>query len=336
MATLPYLSANSYAGWAVESTYGTAASIGTFTPIQSPKVAPGVKWLDDSDFRGSPVMHYDQVQGVFNAQYDAKTFTYTDVYPSLLRAALGSADTVGASVAVTNAAGASVAAYPHTIGLLNSPNTGSQAPSYTIINNSVDNTYQLTGSRLDSLGISFQADAAVENTFTFKTNAASVVASVSVNESVQHLIPSWNCGASLGGTSVAVVESVQVDIKRNTNQIYTLGSQSAVSNFQGPIEVNGKFTFVMAAGVTSNFYANSLVRNQQQLLLSLVDPQTGYNILYQFSAVQLENPIVDQSKAYLTLTTDFIAVANTTDIVSPNLGYSPMKTVSTIGVSAAF
>ncbi len=238
LTVAPLMSANSYWSLAKEATYGTVASVGpgnaasVWTPINSPKVTPGVKWLDDGDFRGSPVTIYDNVAGVYMAQFDGKTFTYTDTYPSLLVAALGSTDTV-ASV------GPSL--YTHTIGLNNSPNTGSQSPSYTIYNDSVDATYMMAASRLDSLSVAFAADAAVENTFTFKCNQPQTVASVSnVPESVQHIIPAWNCSASIGGSAVSVVESFQLDIKRNTSQVYALGSQSAVSNFQGPISVTGK------------------------------------------------------------------------------------------------
>ena len=58
---LPLMTANSYFGAALETTYGTAASVSTFTPVNSPKVSPNVKWLLDTDFRGSPVMNYDNV-----------------------------------------------------------------------------------------------------------------------------------------------------------------------------------------------------------------------------------------------------------------------------------
>ena len=321
---MPLMTANSYAGWAVESVYGTAASISTFTPVTSPKVTPGVTWLDDSDFRGSPVMHYDQVQGVFKANYTAKTFTFTDVYPNLLRAALGSTDTV-ASVGPSK--------YTHTIGLLNSPNTGSQPPSYTIINDSVDATYQMVASRLSTLGLTFASNAAVENTFEFICNQPTSAASVSgTNESTQHLVPAWSCSASIGGASVAVVESFSLDIKRNATQIYTLGQQSAYSNFSGPCETSGKFTFIVEIGET--YWANALVRDQQQVLVQLLDPQTNYTILFQMSNVQLENPVIDQSKAWVELSTDFIAVANTTDAV--NFGYAPIKTITTNSVSSAY
>ena len=276
---MPYATSNSYWGAAVESTYGTPASVSTFTPIDSPKVVPTLMWLNDASFRGSPVTNYDQVPGVIHATFDGKTYMYSDVYPQLLRAALGSTDTV-ASVG----AGAST----HTIGLLNAPNTGSQSPSYTIINDSVDNTYSITGSRLVDLSLSFAADGAVETTFSFTGNAASIAASVAVNESAQHFVPAWNCGASIGGTSVAVVESAQLDIKRGTTPIYTLGQQGPYNNFQGPIEVAGSFVFVVEASET--FYANSLIRQQQQLLLNFVDPVTTNYVLFQMSNIRAGRP----------------------------------------------
>ena len=309
--------ANSYWGIATESTYGTAASVSTFTPIGSPKVTPTLKWLDDSDFRGSPVMHYDQVPGVRHDMFSGKTFMYTDVYPNLIRAALGGTDSVSSSV--------------HTIGVGNFPNQGSQAPSYTIINNSVDNTYQITAARLVDMAISFAADAAVETTFSFTGNISSTVASVTANESTQHLIPSWNCSASIGGASVAVVESASLDIKRSTAPIHTLGQQGPYQNFQGPLEVTGKMAFVVESGET--WYNNALTRYEQPVILKFTDPATGYYVQFQMSAVQLENPVIDQSKAYLSLTSDFTAVANTTDAIT---GYAPILATISNNVATAY
>ena len=329
---MPFMTANSFWGLAPESTYGTAASVSTFTPIDSPKVTTELTWLDDSAFRGSPVEHYDQVPGVIKGMFDGKTYIFSDVFPSLIRAALGSTDSVGASVSVTNAAGSVSVGYPHTIGVLNSPNTGSQAPSYTLVNNSVDAPYQLTAARLNDLTIAVSVDAAVEATFNFIGNAASITASVTANESTKHLVPSWACSASIGGASVAVVESFEVAIKRNTSSIHTLGQQGPYNNFQGPISVEGKFAFVVEAG--EQFYANSLTANQQQVLVQLTDPATGFSVLLQMSKVQLEAPVIDQSKAYISLTTNFVAVSNTTDSVTT--GYSPIKVIATNGVSTAY
>ena len=327
---MPYMTANSYWGVASESgssvssssNYGVAASISTYTPIGSPKLTPTLKWLDDSDFRGSPTMHYDQVPGVRHDTFDGKTFMYSDVYPNLIRAALGGSDAT---------ASVSAGVYSHTIGLGNYPNQGSQAPSYTIINNSVDGNYQITAARLVNMNLAFAADAAVETTFQFTGNAASVVASATVNESTQHLVPSWACSASINGASVAVVESASLDIKRNAAPIFTLGQQGPYSNFQGPIEVSGQLKFVVEAGET--FYTQSLTRSEIPVILKFTDPATNYFVQFTMSAVQLEDPVIDQSKAYISLDTKYIAVANTTDAIS---GYSPIKAIINNGVSTAY
>jgi len=322
MATLPLMTANSYWGLAPETTYGASVAVSTWTPINSPKVMPGVVWLKDGDFRGSPVDQYDAVQGVFKASYSGKSFLYTDVVGNLIRAALGSVDTV-----------ASVASSTWT---QNSPNTGSNAPSYSLWNDSVDATYLMLGSRLNTLSISLTADAAAECTFEFLTNqptqlptSASVSASPS---SVQHLTPAWNCSASIGGTAVTVVESMNIDIKRSAAQIFTLGSQSAVSNFQGPISCSGAFKFVVQQGET--YWSNALVYDQQQVLLQLTDPVTGYYVMFQMSKVQLQEPVIDQSRAYVSLDTKWVATANTIDTVT--FGYSPIQCVIKNNISTQY
>ena len=322
---MPYMTANSYFGLGLESVYGTPASVSTWTPIGSPKVTPGLKWLDDSDFRGSPVMNYDQVPGVRADQFSGKVFMYTDVYPQLIRAALGGQDSVTASV--------------HTIGVGNFPNQGSQAPSYTVWNESVDGMYQLAAARLVDLGISFAADAAVETTFSFAGNPASVVASVSAVESTQHHVPAWNVSASIGGASVAVVEQGSLDIKRSTEPIHTIGQQAPYNNFQGPVEVSGALKFVVES--SQSFYANSLIANQQAIVLKFTDPATGYYVQFQMSKCQLEEPVIDQSKAFISLDTKFVAVANTTDAIPNGTagsagGYAQIKATISNNVAAAY
>ena len=276
-------------------------------------------------------MHYDQVQGVFHATYDAKTFTYTDVYPALLRAALGSVDTVGASVAVTNVSGASAVGYPHTIGLINTPNQGSQPPSYTIINDSVDNTYQMTGSQESDFTLTLGADAAVELTTTWITAPYTIAASVSANESTAYLVPAWNCTASVGGSAVSVIENFELDIKRNAAPIFTLGTQAPYRQWAGAIEVSGKLTFVVELG--TNYNALALERDQMLLQLQITDPVTSYYSYFQMSAAQLEDPVITVGKSYLTLETNYTAVANTIDAIN---GYAPILTKTYNSISGTY
>jgi hypothetical protein len=318
-----FLTANSYFGLALEASRGVAASVSTFTPIGAPKVEPKVTWLDDNSFEGSPNAFYDKVPGVRHDEFSGKAYLYTDVFPQLLRGTLGSTDTV-ASVAPST--------WSHTIGLLNSPNTGSQPPSYTVINDSVDNTYQITAGQFSDLSISFGADTAVETTFSIIGNPATTVASVSANLSSQHLVPGWNVSASIGGVAVSVVETGQLDIKRSTAPIHVIGMQAPYANWASHIEATGKFVFVVAAGQT--YWANSLVRDQQLIQFQFTDPATGYSTYFQMSTTQLMNPVIDTGKAWISLSADFAALPNTTDAV--NLGTSPLLTKTTNGISVAY
>src|ERR1039458_9870513 len=212
----PFLKANTFWGIAAESTYGTAASISTFTPIQSPKITPTIKWLPANDLRGSPVKTYDEVAGVRHDTFSGKSYLFSDVSPNVIRSVLGGVDVV---------ASVSASVWTHTIGLINQPNTGSQPPSYTLLLDSVDNTYQITGARAVDLSLSFSADAVVEASLNYTGNISTTVASVAVNESTQTFIPAWGCAASISGASVAVVEKMTLDIKRGTAPIFTLGQQ---------------------------------------------------------------------------------------------------------------
>src|SRR6185437_4728754 len=222
----PFLSANSDFGLAAEGTRGTAASISSFTPITEPKVSPKLTWLKDAALRGSPVALYDNVPGVRHDEFTGKVFIYHDVFPNMLRAALGSTDSV-ASVSSSSST--------HTIGLLNSASAGSQPPSYTLVNNSADAVYQMTGSQLSDLSIVSGVDQLVEATSTWICNPYTNPSVPAVNPSTAHPIPAWNVAASIGGASVAVIENFQLDIKRNTAPIHTEGQQAPLYNFAGPI-----------------------------------------------------------------------------------------------------
>lgn len=320
---MPFLTANSYFGVAKETTYGTAASVSTFTPISGPKLTPTLKWINDPDFRGSPVGSYDQVPGVRNDDFDGKVFMYGDVYPNYLLGILGGPDTVASVTAST---------WTHTIGVINAASVGSQMPSYTIVNNSVNATYQIAAARAVDVSISATADAAVETTLKYEGNISTTITAPTINETTAHLVPAWSCSASIGGASVAVIEAVTLDIKRGTAPIFTLGQQGPYNNFAGPIDVSGSFTFIMEVGETN--YANALTRDPQTVLLQFSDPASSDTVLFQMSSVQLEDPVIDQGKAMIELGTKFTAIANTTDATGG--GYSPIKTVTTNGVSTAY
>jgi hypothetical protein len=229
-------------------------------------------------------------------------------------------------------ASVSASVWTHTIGLINQPNTGSQPPSYTLLLDSVDNTYQITAARAVSLSLSFSADAVVEASLDYTGNISTTVASVSVNESAQTFIPAWGCAASISGASVAVVEKMTLDIKRGTAPIFTLGSQGPYNNFAGPCGVTGSLTFVIEAG--EPYYAEALTHSQVPMVLQFIDPVTNYFLQFTMSKVQLMDPVVDLGAAFVTLDAKFEAIANTTDAIYP--GFSPIQFLAKNGISQAY
>ena len=134
----------------------------------------------------------------------------------------------------------------------------------------------------------------------------------------------WWRGCVCGG-------KLDAQLERSGNQIFALGSQWAVSNFQGPISASGKATFIVQQGET--YWANALTHDQQVVSFTLQDPFTGYKICSR-AAPRSSNPIMDQGKAFVELDLGFTCIANSTDSVGLRL--SPIKTVTTNGTQASY
>ena len=426
---MPFMTANSFFGLVPETTRGSAATINTasvgYYPIMSPQLTPEVTWLHNESFYGSPAKTYDAVPGVRSDKFSGKVYLLQDVFPNLVRAALGGNDSAasgsvsgqsasagalaggitaasvisltsgsvvqytytasptfvyanGATASVTSISGAasvfnlngviqnaasstfqiplasalgvasatgltgsvqvqvgSKPAYQHVIGLANSASAGSQPPSYTLYNDSVDALYSVAGSQLVDMSISFASNAAVECTFNFVGNAASITNAASVQSatsasafSSSYLIPAWSTSASIAGTAVTLINAATLDIKRNSAPIFTIGQQSPYKNFAGPIEVSGKLTVVVESS-TATYFTNALARSQQSLTFQFTDPTatngTGSTVTFQMTNAQFEMPLIKQDKEYVEMDLNFEAIANSTDQTAG--GYSPVKAI---------
>src|SRR6202012_5422354 len=99
-------------------------------------------------------------------KYSSKGNVFPSTVQNLLRAALGSTDTV-ASVG---------SLHSHTIGVLNSASVGSQPPSYSLVDFDGQFAYVLTGSQLTKLTLDFKADGPLEYTADWLTNIQASVA----------------------------------------------------------------------------------------------------------------------------------------------------------------
>jgi len=322
----PFLTANSYLGMVIETTEGTLPTSGTsyWLPVTTPQITPNQMFLRDEALRGSPTTVYDQVAAVRHDEFEFKTFLFADTFPVLLRSILGGTDTKTGS-----------GPYSHTIKVLNSPSTGSQPPTYSILDFDGANYFTVTGAQADTLGITFGADAAAEatvkymgNPYTSYTSAPTVFATQSL--SAEHLIPAWNTVVSIGGTTYTNVSTGEISINRKTQPIFTLGTQAPYNLFAGPIEVTGKFTFVInstADVFSTGSGAYGLTRSPEAIVVTLTDPNdqtssTNHSVAFTMSAAQIHSIKRTRGKEYTELEVEFTANANQTDSAT---GYSPIQ-----------
>ena len=337
MANNAFLTANSYLGMVIETTEGTLPTTGTayWLPVTSPQITPQQMFLRDEALRGSPTTVYDQVQGVRHDEFEFKTYLFADTFPVLLRSSLGGADTKTGS-----------GPYTHAIKVLNNPATGSQPPTYSILDFDGANYFTVSGAQCDTLGITFGAEAAAEvtvkylgNPYVSYTSAPTVFATQSL--STEHLIPAWDTALTIGGTSYNNVTTGEISIARKTQAIFTLGTQAPYNLFAGPIEVTGKFTFVVSS--TSDVFstgssAYGLTRSPEAISITLTDPNdatsgTQHSVNFTMSAAQIHSVKRTRGKEFTELEVEFTANANSTDA---STGYAPIQATIINSTSASY
>jgi hypothetical protein len=259
---------------------------------------------------------------------------YADTFPTLL------VDVLGGNDALTG----SGPSYVHTIGLYNNATNGSQPLSRSLCLFDSADYYIVTGAQADQLDLAFGASAAVEATMKYKgnpwttptTSAPAPFSSPAFSSQV--LAPAWDTTVSIAGTSYSTVQDGKISIARKTAPIFTLGQQGPNPVFAGPVEVSGSFTLIVGSNAdpfSTSSSPTALVRNQQALVITFNDPNSTVpsSVALTMTKAQFETPKRSQGKAFVEITVDFKAVANSTDAIS---GYAPIKTVTTNGVSTAY
>jgi hypothetical protein len=328
-----YLVANSYLGLL------PAGGTPVYIPVTSPQVTPNQTFLRDEALRGSPVMVYDEVQGVRHDEYDAKFYLFADTFPNFIKSVLG-----------VDAVTGSTAPYTHTMTLLNQNSNGSQPGSYTLMDFDGANYFTLTNAVADQVDITFGAEAAVESTVKFMANpytASTTVPSgfTTPTISTTHMIPAWDTKVKvgpLGGTQTQLnyIQDGTLTIARKTAPIFTMGTQAPYQNFAGPIEVTGKFTAVVdsqqdpwsvgASGTGSN--ATALTYVADTLQITFTDPNdtaggaTPDSVSFLMTNVQFMNVKRTRGKSYTEVEVEFTARANPTDSTG-GTSYSPLQAI---------
>jgi len=327
---MPFMSVNSYVGLGVEGTRGTASSNMKWVPVTGPQVTPQQKWLRDEAYRGSPVDNYGEILSVRSDDYEFKSYLFADTFPLVAKAALGYEAITGSGP------------YVHTISTYNNSAAGSQPPALTVQDFDGANPFQILDAQLDTLSVTFGAEAAAEYSAKLVGQPFTAITAPTNTPSTEVFVPGWDLAMTIGGTSTSVVVDGSIDIKRSTAPIFTSqGVNTPYRLFAGPLNVQGKFTFVVESNDpilyngSSNGYG--LTAGQKAVALTFTDPASTHTVAFQMSGVQFENPKRTRGKAYVEVETEFMAVANTTDAVSAaGGGYAPIKITATNAISTAY
>lgn len=88
-------------GIAIETSRGTAVAPAFWLPVMGPKYKPDIKYLPDSTLQGSMVNLYDEVPSLEVDTRGWDSYPYLDTFPLLVRAELGSTDTLGSAPTAT-------------------------------------------------------------------------------------------------------------------------------------------------------------------------------------------------------------------------------------------
>jgi hypothetical protein len=323
---MPFLKQQAYFGLGVEAVRGNAASVSAFIPCDNPEWAPDVKWGEDMGLRGSPTTIYEEQVLVRSDGIDLKGMVYCDTFPNLLRACLGSTDTVAGSVAP----------YLHTIGLLNSASVGSQPPSYTLVyftagEAGVGVARQFTGAQCVELNLEWTADAPLTYTAKFIANPAGSVAAPTQSFSAEQFVPAWDMTASVNSVQSAVLMSGAINLKRGTEPIWTSGQQGPYRIWAGPADAAGKVAYVVETG--DQTITDGTTRITLPLDFKFVEQTSGHYIDLHMSQAQIKDPKLNWGKDYVGVDANFQAEANTTDAL---VGYSPIKTVTSNSVATSY
>jgi hypothetical protein len=221
----------------------------------------------------------------------------------------------------------------HQIGLLNSPSTAHQPPSFTIVDDDGVSAKQLAGAIGDSLNLSFGADTAFGWSAKFIGNPFTVTSAPSETYTTEIFVPGYSVNAMIGGTQSQVVAKGEIDMKRSSEAIQTAnGTNSPLVNFAGPITVEGKLTLVVISGDNTLTQGTSWTKQAVSILFS--EPTTGHALKLQMSQVQYDSPKINRGKNYVQVDTNFKAEANATDAIST--GDAPILTKTGNGKTTAY
>jgi len=304
----------SYLGIAKEATKGTGVVPANFIPVHSITPFDNIKYLDDTNWRGSMVNTYGTLPGNIYSEIEFGG----DVF----------ADTIGYPLAGILGESAFTAGTPntHAMTILNS-GTG-QGPSYSLTDfyGRTDSlpARRYAGCQIGAVDIKFNADGLLEYTATANGYGSTTVAAPTASFTSVTNTPAWTGTTTIAGTASTLLSEGNISLKRALTPMFTIdAAQTPYQIFQGALEVEGSLKLILEDDTQLNYY---LSNTQPSLDISFDQGSGGTLTQVKFTMTKCAFQVakIDRSKDYVELDVNFKAIANTTDKGSSG-GYGPIK-----------
>lgn len=316
--TGPYANSSSWTAMAIETVRGTPAAAPTYwIPVKTPKITPTITEVNDDGLRGSAVAVYDQIPTVRHDEYTFTCAAYVDTLPALMRALLGSTDTITGTTPT----------FTHTISLLNNdPTDGNQPPSYTFFDYDGYTLRTLPGGQIDEVSFKFTATGLVEVTvkvFAMPYTAGGAVPATAFT--AVEAAPAWSCTTSLNSVSTTPIVDGSLSFKRNVKPIHILGQQAPFRLWAGELDSSGQLTVINQNDAEQSLYLNGTAF---PLALTFNPPtSTGDSFKFTMSHVKAKAASQDRGSDGLIVTVlDLLPLPNATDAGSG--GVAPVQFVA--------
>jgi hypothetical protein len=312
-------SVRSYLGIAKEVTKGTAVAPTDFIPVMVDSLKPVdlVDPLYDTGLRGSMVTNYNYIPGRTRSTFDFGGSVFADTIGYPIAGIMGSDVTTFDDPT-----------YIHDITLINQSAVGADAQpnSYTLTDFYAADVRSYPGIQFHDFSLKFNADGMLEYDAKATGWASEVVSTPTPSFSTVLPTPVWQGTVSIAETSVAYTVSGNLDVKRSVTPIYGIsGTQDPYQIFVGPMEVTGKFTFVME---NDDQLINFLDNTQPELIVEFTQGTgaTQTSIVFHVGKGAYTTAAIDRSGDHVAIAVDFSAIATTGDAGTTG-GYSPITWV---------
>jgi hypothetical protein len=268
-------------------------------PVTTLTVKDTVTQLVDKGWRGSMVDSYDAQAGVITGSVDFDGDVFVDSIGYVLAGFFGDITESGTTPAIS-----------HKFAVQNGSATSGQPISTSITDNYVAGIRGYSGAQYSELDFKWSADTLL--TYSAKTlSFGSAVESTWVPSfTTLEAVPGWLGTAKIGGTLVAEMTDVEINIKRTVTPVKPVNNtQIPLVNWCGPMTVEGKATLVMEDDTYLTDYLNATKTS-----LEFDFAQGTSSLDFKMSKVSLTAADITTGKDYIEIPISFKAYGNATDI----------------------